>query len=430
MNQNKISELTKHYHSITPDDVVGVGYGKKTVGGKLTDEDAIIFTVLKKKPLDEIPEDEVLPSQIDIEGESLSTDVEEGQYEFASITDAEWCPSGFYSWDSVQPGNRSKFRPLQGGISVTNYTELGNYVGTLGFLAVDTDTNSLVGVSNNHVLVKNAFLASERETDKTHTSISNNFVTQPNDGSSRGLQNSIGLVKRYVPLLKSSSESGTPNYNEVDGALTTINESDISYTTSYKQYGMTNWSQPLEFASTEEIDSLLTNQNNLFSTGRTTGPKGEGNTKLFTDSNSNTISIKYNNQGTQKTIYFSDCIRFGASASTTTTGYWCYYPLFGGDSGSALVADFSGTRKIVGLVFASLSISARTQSNTIVWRPVRGLANRIDKVAEQLNISAWTGNALYFSDTGSTELHMVNGLSGDINLELSGNTYWQAGTVT
>ena len=180
------------------------------------------------------------------------------------------------------------------------------------FLAVDTDTNSLVGVSNNHVLVKNAFLASERKTDGTHTSISNNFVTQPNDGSNRGLQNSIGLVKRYVPL--SGTSSGTPNYNTVDGALTTINESDISYTTSYRQYGMTNWAQPLQFASTEEIDSLLTNQNNLFSSGRTTGPKGEGNTKLFTDSTSNTITIKYNNQGTEEIIYFSDCIRFGASA--------------------------------------------------------------------------------------------------------------------
>ena len=352
--------------------------------------------------------------------------MEEGQYEFASITNAEWCPSGFYEWDSIPPDNRSKFRPLQGGISVTNYTELGNYVGTLGFLAVDTDTNSLVGVSNNHVLVKNAFLASERKTDGTHTSISNNFVTQPNDGSNRGLQNSIGLVKRYVPL--SGTSSGTPNYNTVDGALTTINESDISYTTSYRQYGMTNWAQPLQFASTEEIDSLLTNQNNLFSSGRTTGPKGEGNTKLFTDSTSNTITIKYNNQGTEEIIYFSDCIRFGASASTTTNGYWCYYPLYGGDSGSALVADFSGTRKIVGLVFASLSINVQISENTYVKRPVRGLASRIDKVAEQLNISAWTGNALYFSDTGSTELHIVNGLSDDINLDLSGDKYWQAGT--
>lgn len=423
IDQSIINKITKHYHSITPEDVVGVGYGKKTVGGKLTNEDAIVFTVIKKKPLDEIPEDEVLPSEIQVGEELLSTDVEEGKYEFASLENAQWCPSNFYSWDSVAPGNRDKFRPLQGGISVTNYTNLGNYVGTLGFLAVDTDTNSLVGVSNNHVLVKNAFLASERNPDKTHTSISNNFVTQPNDGSNRGLQNSIGLVKRYVPL------SGTPEYNTVDAALTTINESDIDYSVSYKQYGMNDWLDTLEFASTSEIDSLLTNRNNLFSTGRTTGPKGEGDSKLFVDSTSHSITIKYNNQGVEEVIYFSDCIRFGASALTTTEDYWCYYPINGGDSGSALVADIEGTRKIVGLVFASQSIKVYITENTYVWRPVRGLANRIDKVAEQLSISAWTGNSVYFSDTGSTQLHIVNGLSDDINLDLSGDEYWQAGTI-
>jgi hypothetical protein len=84
--------------------------------------------------------------------------------------------------------------------------------------------------------------------------------------------------------------------------------------------------------------------------------------------------------------------------------------IVGGDSGSALVADFSGTRKIVGIVFAGAMLSGST---------IYALENRIDKVAEQLSISAWTGNSVYFSSTGSTELHRVNGLSSDINLGLS-----------
>jgi hypothetical protein len=54
---------------------------------------------------------------------------------------------------------------------------------------------------------------------------------------------------------------------------------------------------------------------------------------------------------------------------------------------------------------------------------IYGLANRIDKVVEQLSLSPWTGNTVYFSNTGSTELHTVQGLSSDINIELSGNTY-------
>ena len=430
MDNELLKELIKHYHNITPEDVVGVGFGKKTVGGKTTDEDAIVFTVKNKKPLSQIPEDEVLPSKIEVGDVLLPTDVEEGVYSFASLTNAEYCPNSFYSWDTVPPGNRDKIRPIQGGISVTNYTNMSNSRGTLGFLAVDNQTNSLVGVSNNHVLIPNAFLASEREPSGVQTNVTNNFVTQPNEGGNKGLQNSVGLVKRYVPLSGTGSNIGAPNYNTVDAALTTINESDISTTTSYRQYGMNGWTLPLEFASTAEIDGLFTNQNNLFSSGRTTGPKGEGESKLFTDLNSVSVSIEYNNQGVDEQIYFADCIRFGASASTTTTGYWCFYPIVGGDSGSALVADFSGTRKIVGIVFASLSITGRTQSGNIVWVPVRGLANRIDKVAEQLDISPWTGNTVNFSDTGNTKTHTVQGLSSDINLILSGNTYWQSGTKT
>lgn len=408
MNQEKLRELTKHYHSTTPEDVVGVTIAKKEVNGKLTNEDSVVFTIRKKKPLSEIPEEDRLPEEIEVDGSILRTDVVEGEFVFL-----ENCPSDFYTWQNTPPSNRNTIRPLKGGISVTNFTRLGSYVGTLGFLAVDTENNSLVGVSNNHVLVKDAFIASERSSSSVKTSIHENYVTQPNESGNSGLQNSIGFVKKYVPL------SGTPQYNKVDCALTTINNNQMDSSLSYQQHGMVGWTQPLEFATTSEIDSIIgPNKKNLFSSGRTTGPKGEGDMKLFADSVTTSISIDYNKQGTEQTIYFSDCIRFYASATTTPSGNICPYPINGGDSGSALVADFSGTRKIVGLVFAGQKSNGQT---------IYGFANRIDKVAEQMSISAWTGNNVYFSSTGSTQLHKVSGLSSDINLTLSGNTYWQAG---
>ena len=409
MNIDLIKQLTKHYHDITPEDVVGVSYGKKETGGVLTDKDAIIFTVLKKKPLDEIPEEERIPSEIEYGGVQFETDIEEGEFVFVAD-----CPNDFYNWTTTPPGNRNKIRPIQGGISTINYTKLGNYVGTLGFLAVDNQTTSLVGVSNNHVLVYDAFLADERSSSGQRTSIVGDKVTQPNESGNYGLQNAIGVVKRYVPLV------GTSSYNSVDCALTTINESDVDYSTSYRQYGMSGWYQPLDFATTSEIDNLLTTNPNLFSAGRTTGPKGEGDMKLFADSISSVISINYNKQGTSTTIYFEDCIRFYASASTTPTGYICTYPIAGGDSGSALVADFSGTRKIIGLVFAGQNLPGTT---TVV----KGLANRIDKVVEQLDISVWSGQTVNYSDTGNTQTHTVSGLSNEITVEIGGNTYWQAG---
>ena len=407
MNPEFLKELTKHYHDITPEDVVGVSFGKKESGGVLTDKDAVIFTVRKKKPLDEIPEEERIPSQIEYGGVSFETDIEEGEFKFL-----EDCPSDFYSWVTTPPANRNKIRPLQGGLSVTNYTNLSNYVGTLGFIAVDNQTNSLVGVSNNHVLIADAFQANERSLSGVKSSIYENKVTQPNEGSNYGLQNAIGIVKRYVPL------SGTSYYNSVDAALTTVNESDID-STSYRQYGLDGWTQPLTFATTSEIDNLLSTNPNLFSAGRTTGPKGEGDMKLFADSITTTISINYNKQGVSTTIYFDNCIRFYASASTTPNGYVCTYPINAGDSGSALVADFGGTRKIIGLVFAG----SYNNNNQVT----RGLANRIDKVAEQIDISAWTGQTVNYSDTGNTQTYTVTGLSDEPYIDLGGNTYWQAG---
>jgi hypothetical protein len=413
MDNELLSQITKHYHSTTPDDVVGVSVAKKRVNGLLTDEDAVVFSVKKKKPLEDMSEDEILPSEIKVGEVMYKTDVEEVEFLFL---ETERCPNDFYTWETTAPGNRNKFRPLQGGISVTQYSPNSRSAGTLGFLAVDTQTNSLVGVSNNHVLVGDAFLASERELWREHTTISNTFAVQPGSlDENVGTDNAIGLIKRYVPIV------GLGTYNTVDAALTTINESDINYSESYKQFGMTGWSHPLEFASTAEIDSIVTNQNNLFSSGRTTGPKGEGQTKLFAESLTQTSNIQYDYQGVTRVVQFSDCIKFIASASTTTPGKTCEWVINRGDSGSALVADFSGTRKIVGLVFAG---AFEDGVNTY------GLANRIDKVVEQLSISAWTGNTnVYFSDTGSTQSHTVQGLSSDINIELLGNTYWQAGTT-
>lgn len=413
MDNNLLSEVTKHYHSITNDDVVGVSFSKKRVDGKITDQPALVFTVLEKKPIDQIPEDQLIPKVIEFSGQTFLTDVQQGFYEFAS------CPSSFYTWQLTPPTNRNTFRPLQGGISTSNFTSMSGYVGTMGFIAVDNETNSLVGVSNNHVWVQDAFIASQRIYLYPKQNTYLNFVTQPNEFNNFGFQNAIGLVKKYVPL------SGSPTYNTVDVALCTVNSSEISNTQSYKQVGMTGWTQPLEFATTSEIDNLLTTNPNCFSSGRTTGPKGEGEMKLLIDSVSAVIGpIGYERQNILTPIQFADCITFVASASTTTPGDICPYPINGGDSGSALVAEIGGVRKIIGLVFASLNTLVNGQPT-----PVAGIANRIDKVVQEMNISPWTGNTVNFSNTGATQTFTVAGRSPDETVIVGSNTYWQSGLI-
>ena len=400
-----LDELTIKYQQETSDNVIGVGYGYKTKNGLLTTEKSLIFSVSKKLPIEQVDEKDLIPNTITYSGETFKTDVVE--LEIKPLT----CPSDFYNWQTTPPSNRNKIRPLKCGISVTNFSDLSGFVGTMGFLAVDNETNSLVGVSNNHVLVYDAFLNSDRSLGGIKTSILNDFVTQPNESGNSSLNNAIGKVKKYKPI-----SSGSINYADV--ALTTINSSDINISTSYLMEGVTGWTQPLEFATSSEIDGLLTNKNNLFSAGRTTGSKGEGEMKLLTNSYPVTINIAYTKQGNDTVVQFGRCIQFIASATTTPNGSICSYPINGGDSGSALVADISGTRKIVGLVFAGGLIGGVTYF---------GYANRIDDVVDAINISPWTGQTVNYSNTGITETHIVLGRSSTEKLILSGNTFYQVG---
>jgi hypothetical protein len=62
--KQKIEELFQS----TPD-YVGVGWGNKISDNQYTGERAIVFNVTKKLPLSEIPEEEHLPSTIEIAGD-------------------------------------------------------------------------------------------------------------------------------------------------------------------------------------------------------------------------------------------------------------------------------------------------------------------------------------------------------------------------
>jgi len=405
MKHEDLLKTIEEYYENTDENIIGVEYGYKEVDGKLTKEKSIVFTVKEKKPIESLSENEILPKTINIENEVLTTDVVVGSYDLV-------CDSTFYSWQTTPPTNRNKFRPLKGGVSVTNYSSLSGYVGTLGLLAVDNDTGSLVGVSNNHVLIDDAFICSERDLNGSITNIKNDQVTQPNEPSNYGIINSIGIVKKYYPI-----KTGTYNYVYV--ALTTINESDISYTESFKQEGLL-YDSTLPFATTTEINNIMSTDTFLYSSGRTTGAKGEGNTKLKVFGSPAVIStIYYNKQGVLSPISFSDCIKFVASGETTPDGTICIYPIAGGDSGSALIADIGGVKKIVGIVFASGSNG--------LGQVIYGFACRIDRIETLMNISSWNGEVVEFSNTIGVEEYTLDGLSNEISITDSGKTFWQVG---
>lgn len=104
---------------------VGVGLGFKIVGGRITDEESIVFYVTKKMSPSELSTRKIPMIPRTIKG--FKTDVVE-------------VPEGFKTRQ-----DDGRYRPITGGISGSNFRERAT--GTLGFVNVDGEI-----LSNNHVL--------------------------------------------------------------------------------------------------------------------------------------------------------------------------------------------------------------------------------------------------------------------------------------
>jgi hypothetical protein len=394
---NKIQEL----FDVTPSNV-GVAFGKKMVNNEMTDELAFVFTVPKKLPIEEIPQNEILPSLIDVEGTSYRTDV----YEVGEIKLIQCAPC--YDWTINTPSNQNTIRPVKGGIQISSknnspgYPETTNQitVGTLGFIALDVETSAIVGVSNNHVLVNDAFYTNERSggNNTIENELDDNVYQNGFDHSPSG---TIGKVMRYVPISPTRA-------NQVDGALFALYSNVVSFSESYLQYGLP-MSAPMEFATTSEIDNALVGNYPLASSGRSTGPKIGTTCGLVTAALGMSSNVgPYHSNGSELTAFYNNLIMF------TRENPSCLYPIYPGDSGSGLLANINGKWKIIGLCFAG--------STNI------GLASRIDLVASQLGIKAWDGTTKPFIDVNSKQVKAVLGASGDKILNCNGRTYWQVGS--
>jgi hypothetical protein len=402
--------------------------------------------------------DEVISTQIVYAPGEITTDACSGT---CYVGEYPWA---FYAGGPLQsPGtytslaNRQTQRGLKGGVSITStskstpFTNAGS-VGTMGLVCQDSASGALVGLTNNHVVIRDAFYTSQRTftnpqneydlVDSSNT-IQGDFIYQTGESQpvSAGGAQEIGRVMRYVPIYSSASIVANPSLtNKVDAAIFSLyctsstGATIIDFTSSFQQLGLT-YTSSMPFASTAEIDNLINNNYEFYSSGRTTGPKGSPDTlcplRMFSYTS---FPISFPLQGTNTLSYFTDVIAYvkpsdSSSYNPSTVNsstQVCAYPVWGGDSGSTLIANIGGVWKIIGLVFAG---NGTPYNSTLGYQVAStiGFACRIDQVASQLGIKAWTGSAAPVVDHDAIVYRTVSGSNSDKTLVCSGSTYWQVG---
>jgi hypothetical protein len=430
-----MENLNEHINKIyeeTGDNIHSVSYGYKFKDNIQTDELAIVYYVNKKIPKDEIFESELIPKFINVDGIDYKTDVIETE-NFKLIS----C----FNYNSLPPpqevaNNRTIHRPISGGLIIANpllwtqpsVNKFNVNFGTLGLIAVDNIDNSLVGLTNNHVIIEDSFINSNRSnyagsvifniTDsKTFNNPPNYVLTGTISprilqfgivyvGSSQSVnfnlnRDNIGLPKRYYPL----STDGT---NYIDAAILTIHDSSIADFSSTSQFGLSG-TLGMPFATTSEINSLLSIDADLYSSGARTGVKGENCKMRVLSLYVNAKTGPYNKQGLETDVVISDVIVFANRDGSD-------YPIDGGDSGSCVFANINGVNKIIGLAFAGNS--------------TYGLICRIDRIANLLNIRAWDGSTVNYTLSSTKPSSFVTLASDDRpTITYNNKTYWQVGLV-
>jgi hypothetical protein len=422
----KIDQLSKVYSNAS------IGYGFKTINGELTDKIGITFGVENKLPLSELNPDEVLPSEIVIDGQVYKTDVIQ-----VSKLQPMACnlPSSCYPYPNINDPyspemnpaipNRYKTRPMMGGSSLQipfNPENPNNTwgTGTLGFIALEKDSNAYVAVSNVHVL--QARVINGVTSNGISGSYNLNYGSTYYGGNTKPICNSnydnvapyanpANVIGRGIFLVRWKTD---PLVNETDCGFTLLKEKDsddntiVSVTESWKQIGLPEITSPPPFATTAELDAMMTPSSPYFnpeviSSGLATGPKrGVCGLKIF---------------AIHQTGAFGNNVLFRDTITFTRINSDCLYPIYEGDSGSAVLAKLGGVWKIIGLAYASFTNN--------LGETVYGSLCRIDYIAEQLNIKAWDGTGGRFANTDTIATQVGAGPTNTATRILGGKRNWQ-----
>lgn len=411
----KVLFLTNDY------DITSVSFGYKKVNNLLTDEESIVFGVKKKKLATELPDEKIIPSIIEVDGDVYTTDVNE---ESEVVALATFC---YNTGDNAVPpnvpmpvrNNRSYSRPLSGGISGHASPRAGFvYAGTLGGLVLDLEDNKVVALTNNHIggspggsdaqAAVPLTLASSSTLGARASAYRNIAFYQPSSWD-RGIvdytPDVIGIMKRAYPF------AAQPALNKFDACL--INCAGTTNRTSVFPLSAP-FSTPVQFATTAEINGLTLNDP-VFQSGRTTGSIGSNTCALRVTSKTFTTPVGPFGAGA---IYsFSELLKVESPVTNTVVAS-------GGDSGALVYACINSSNpatsawRLIGMTFGAAADGSYSVSG------------RIDNIANLLRIGAWSGDTR--SDTPSLCSYIIldyTTYSSAVTAKAGGKTYWQLGRV-
>ena len=405
---NDILNLTTKLFNETPDSVHGVGYGFKERNGQITNELSIIFNVTEKKSLSALAQNEILPSTVITEnGTTYITDVIE-----QPLLSANYCYADDPNVPPVSLHTASQ-TPYIGGIQISYLVpDQPGFAstGTMGCLCVDTTDNSIVGLTNAHVGVPYPRVATFPGGPTTFSNrLYINYQALP------WSHTSTMRLKRYIPFNNTN--------NTVDGAVLAITDiNQLNPLSSFKQLNL-NYNLNLNFATGNEIDSLVVGGipagQPIFKAGKRTGPVGwPGSAPWGSDFCSVTATQLFYasnvNFGGLYTVPFFDCILYRSTNIKASDS---------GDSGSVVCALYNQSNpalsawKVIGLNFAG----GGEVPNAVA------LANRIDNVCQNLQLTAWSGQPLTLTDLNKEDIIYVPGLSSVSFIDQNGKRYWQVG---
>jgi hypothetical protein len=440
MNYTALKNEIARLRQIAPKNVTGVSLGYKETAGQRTSTVSIIFRVEKKEAIAELKAADVIPPSLTIAGETYPTDIVESPV--GSIQPHVSC------FNHVNPqeteiarlrGQAGALVPMRGGQEISalpfaSFTggmgNIGYAFGTLGLFAIDNEDNRVVGVTNTHVAMgdmvyyaKDVGRPLNVEVLDTKNTIEPRFSNvdgkkYPYGATIRDksdFHTAVRFIKRYVPLRSTPQTLLEPDAvkqtNLADAALLIMDNGTLG-NTGVPFVGPYSYSirRPTDiesadvgappyypFATKDELDALLSAPGAyVYSTGRTTGPKGYcADNKLIVSEVGVEFSVGYNGY----VAPFSECFAI-AAASDATDDEIAGRP---GDSGSAVIADVPpvgatgpAVPKIIGLLFAGPNSENADYGK-------KSFICRIDYVAESLNIRAWDA-AYVFNPTTSLSI--------------------------